>query len=104
MNNKIYSTFFNKKKNVITKYFVFKRVMKLLSTLSVYEPRHINTCFLHIKDNGAYQLRSNCTADQPLCFRFIELTSGRGQNAVHDISSKTLLLNTTFRRIDSWST
>ena len=40
----------------------------------LHEPRHEKTCFLHCENKGADQLRSNCAADQHLCFRYIDNT------------------------------
>ena len=36
--------------------------------------RHEKTCFLHMENKGADQLRGDHAADQCLCFRFIDIT------------------------------
>ena len=43
------------------------------------EPRCEKTGFLHMRKKDADQLRSNCAADQRLCFRYID--------SIHDPST-----------------
>ena len=38
------------------------------------EPRHEKTCFCICENKDADQLRSDCAADQRLCFRYIDST------------------------------
>ena len=46
-----------------------------LLILSTYESHHEETCILHIcKNKDTDQLRSDCAADQCLCFRYIDST------------------------------
>ena len=40
----------------------------------IIEPRHEKTGFCIYKNKGADQLRSNCEADQRLCFRYTNST------------------------------
>ena len=44
------------------------------TVLLTLELRHEKTWFLHMRKKVADQLRSNCTADQRLCFRYIDST------------------------------
>ena len=37
----------------------------------IYEPCHEKTCFLHMQKHYTDQRRSNCVADQHLCFLYI---------------------------------
>ena len=41
---------------------------------TTFEPRHEKTGFLPRGKQGADQLRSNCEADQHLCFRYKDST------------------------------
>ena len=45
-----------------------------LLMLMIYEPRHEKTNILHMRKQGADQLRGNREADQRLCFRYIDST------------------------------
>ena len=40
--------------------------------VSLFEPRHKKTCFLHMGNKGTDQLSGNSAADQRLCFRYID--------------------------------
>ena len=40
----------------------------------LFEPGHEKTGFLPCENKGADQLRSNCEADQRLCFRYTDRT------------------------------
>ena len=46
----------------------------LLGQVRTYEPRYEKTDFLHMRKKDADQLRSNCAADQRLCFRYMDST------------------------------
>ena len=49
--------------------------MEKTGRMSLNEPRYEKTGFLHICENkDADQLRSNCAADQRLCFRYTAST------------------------------
>ena len=37
-----------------------------------FAPRHEKTGFLHMRNKAADQLRSNCAADQRLCFCYVD--------------------------------
>ena len=51
-------------------YYDFKRFhISVDAKTGLYEPRHEKTGFLPERKLGADQLRSNCEADQRLCFR-----------------------------------
>ena len=55
-------------------HFLWLHVIFIIHTSMLYEPRHEKSDFCLCENKGTDQLRSNCEADQHLCFRYTDNT------------------------------
>ena len=66
--------------------------MLMLCMRPQYEPRYEKTGFLHMRKQRADPLRSNCAADQRVCFRYTDSTIPLLLNTKFQASSHLLWL------------